>query len=109
MLGITDKSARVLMHRIREALRSRDLSPMGGEGATVDVDETCIGMNGGATKRWGCAPKHAVQSEQSARFIETAPERGCDESPDAFEAAVQTVARHEPVEEKRGGGHGPKG
>jgi len=37
---------------------------------------------------------------QSARFIEAARELGCDESPDAFEAAVKKVARHKPVEEK---------
>ena len=37
------------------------------------------------------------QSEQSARFVEAARELGCDESPDAFEAAVKKVARHKPV------------
>ena len=40
---------------------------------------------------------------QSARFIEAARELGCDESPDAFEAAVKKVARHKPVEEKPSG------
>ena len=35
---------------------------------------------------------------QSARFIEAARELGCDESPDAFEAAVKKVARHKPSE-----------
>ena len=38
------------------------------------------------------------QVAQSARFIEAARELGCDESPDAFEAAVKKVARHKPVE-----------
>lgn len=37
---------------------------------------------------------------QSARFIDTARELGCDDSPDAFEAAVKKVARHKPVEGK---------
>ena len=37
---------------------------------------------------------------QSARFIEAARELGCDESPDAFEAAVKKVARQKPVEKK---------
>ena len=41
--------------------------------------------------------------EQSARFIEAARELGCDESPDAFEAAVKKVARHKPVKEKPAG------
>jgi alpha-beta hydrolase superfamily lysophospholipase len=42
----------------------------------------------------------AADAAQSARFIEAARELGCDESPDAFEAAVKKVARHKPVEEK---------
>jgi len=44
-------------------------------------------------------PKDDVAA-QSARFIEAARKLGCDESPDAFEAAVKKVARHKPVEEK---------
>ena len=44
--------------------------------------------------------KKLSQEEQSARFIESARELGCDESPGAFEAAVKKVARHKPVEEK---------
>ena len=42
--------------------------------------------------------KSEDQTDQSARFIEAARELGCDESPDAFEAAVKKVARHKPVE-----------
>ena len=42
----------------------------------------------------------ASDPAQSARFIEAARELGCDETPDAFEAAVKKVARHKPVEEK---------
>ena len=38
--------------------------------------------------------------QQLAAFEATARELGCDESPDAFEAAVKKVARHKPVEEK---------
>ncbi len=37
---------------------------------------------------------------QAKRFIEAARELGCDESPEAFEAAVKKVARHKPIEEK---------
>ena len=33
---------------------------------------------------------------QAKRFIEAVRELGCDESPEAFEAAVKKVARHEP-------------
>lgn len=42
-LGITYKSAWFLAHRIREAMKSDDISPLGGEGKTVEVDETFIG------------------------------------------------------------------
>ena len=42
----------------------------------------------------------ADAAAQSARFIEAARELGCDESPDAFEAAVKKVARRRPLEGK---------
>ena len=45
-------------------------------------------------------PAKKADPAQSARFIEAAQELGCDESPNAFEAAVKKVARHKPVEEK---------
>lgn len=43
MLGVTYKTAWFMAHRIREAMRDGDLSPMGGEGQTVEVDETYYG------------------------------------------------------------------
>src|SRR3954469_18660347 len=45
MLGITLKTAWFLSHRIREAMRSGDLEPMGGEGGIVEADETFIGRS----------------------------------------------------------------
>jgi len=42
-LEITLKSAWFLSHRIREAMRNDDFSPMGGAGGIVEVDETFIG------------------------------------------------------------------
>jgi hypothetical protein len=33
------------MHRLREAMRDGDLSPMGGAGGVVEIDETYIGRN----------------------------------------------------------------
>lgn len=42
-LEVTVKTAWFMAHRIREAMRSGDLSPMGGNGGTVEVDETFIG------------------------------------------------------------------
>lgn len=42
MLGITYKSAWFILNRIREAMRPLDVAPMGGNGGTVEVDETFI-------------------------------------------------------------------
>jgi hypothetical protein len=41
-LGVTYKTAWFMTHRIREAMRSGDLAPMGG-GGTVEADETYFG------------------------------------------------------------------
>lgn len=43
VLEITVKSAWFLSHRIREAMRSGDIGPMGGEGAIIEADSTYIG------------------------------------------------------------------
>jgi transposase-like protein len=53
VLEITYKSAWFLTHRIREAMRSGDLAPFGGEGGVVEVDETFIGRKKGVEKRRG--------------------------------------------------------
>lgn len=42
MIGVTYKSAWFMMHRIREAMGD-DGAPLGGEGKTVEADETYIG------------------------------------------------------------------
>jgi len=44
-LEITYKTAWFLSHRIREAMRSGELAPFGGEGGAVEIDETYIGNN----------------------------------------------------------------
>src|ERR1700733_8730144 len=44
ILDITYKSAWFLSHRIREAMRTGSLAPMGGAGGIVEVDETYIGQ-----------------------------------------------------------------
>jgi transposase-like protein len=49
ILEITYKSAWFLAHRIREAMRSGDLRPFGGNGGVVEADETFIGREPGAT------------------------------------------------------------
>ncbi|HLH11570.1 MAG TPA: IS1595 family transposase [Methylovirgula sp.] len=50
-LGITLKSAWFVAHRIREAMRDGALAPLGGEGKTIEADETYIGNIRGAPKR----------------------------------------------------------
>ena len=48
-LECTYKTAWFLAHRIREAMRSGDLAPFGGNGTAVEVDETFIGREPGST------------------------------------------------------------
>src|SRR5882757_1239086 len=43
MLQCSMKTAWFLTHRIREAMKDGALGPLGGEGKTVEVDETFIG------------------------------------------------------------------
>jgi transposase-like protein len=43
MLGVTYKTAWFMAHRIREAMTDRKRGPVGGEGKTVEIDETVIG------------------------------------------------------------------
>jgi transposase-like protein len=47
-LGVTLKTAWFMSHRIREAMRSGDLAPFGGNGSMVEADETFIGREPGA-------------------------------------------------------------
>lgn len=50
VLECTYKTAWFLAHRIREAMRSDDFTPMGGNGKTVEADETFIGRLAGVEK-----------------------------------------------------------
>jgi transposase-like protein len=69
-LGITYKSAWFLTHRIREAMRSGGLlPPMGGNGKTVESDETYIGFLEGQPKKG----KHGVSNKN---IVLTLVERG---------------------------------
>lgn len=62
MLGITYKSAWFMFHRIREAMRPADATPMGGDGGIVEVDETFIGRKKGVEVKSGFRHKMAVLS-----------------------------------------------
>lgn len=55
-LEITYKSAWFLCHRIREAMRTGKLAPMGGPTSIVEIDETTIGKTALAPK--GRAKRH---------------------------------------------------
>src|SRR5262245_11966660 len=62
-LGITYKSAWFMAHRIREAMKADGNEPMGGEGQTVEADETFIGKKRGYKKgAGGYGHKNAVLS-----------------------------------------------
>jgi transposase-like protein len=60
VLGVTVKTGWFISQRIREAMRSGALPPMGGEGAIVEVDETFIGRKAGVPVKPGAAHKNAV-------------------------------------------------
>lgn len=60
MLGVTYKTAWFMFHRIREAMRTDDASPMGGAGGMVEVDETYIGRQKGKEIRAGGGHKMKV-------------------------------------------------
>ena len=63
MLGVTYKTAWFMSHRIRESMRPAELTPMGGTGKVVEVDETFSGFQEGAnskTQRWGSQFRNCV-------------------------------------------------
>jgi transposase-like protein len=84
VLECTYKTAWFLAHRIREAMRSDDFTPMGGAGKFVEADETYIGRLAGVPKqrgggghkntvltlveRKGRARSHAKDIEGQSRF-----------------------------------------
>ncbi len=61
MLDISYKSTWFMTHRLREAMRTGDLPPMGGPGSIVEADETFIGRVEGVPKqKSGFAHKNVV-------------------------------------------------
>jgi transposase-like protein len=76
-LGITYKSAWFLMHRIREAMTNTDPTPLGGEGKTVEADETFYGYREGGPK-WILHPQFGWQRDRGSaqrmtiRFVSVA-------------------------------------
>lgn len=61
-LDVTLKTAWFMSHRIREAMRSGNLSPIGNSSGIVEADETFIGNKKDKPKKRGRGHKHAVLS-----------------------------------------------
>jgi transposase-like protein len=86
MLGVSYKTAWFMSHRIREGMRPASMTPMGGGGKVVEVDETYIGKLEGqvAPKLGGSSHKNMVltlvERGGSARsfHIESAALSNCD-------------------------------
>jgi transposase-like protein len=58
MLGVSYKSTWFMMHRIRKAMRAGGLTPLGGKGEIVEVDETYIGRKEGFEDKRGFGHKN---------------------------------------------------
>jgi transposase-like protein len=75
-LGVTQKSAWFMLHRIRLAMQSRSFLKLGGAGSEVEVDETFIG----GAARFMHADKHKRRITETGVKDKTAvmgfPERG---------------------------------
>jgi transposase-like protein len=82
MLGVTYKTAWFMAHRIREAMRVEglDVPPMGGEGKTVEADETYFGKQNSPrprkTKRYDPPTKGGKVGPGGKRAIVALVERG---------------------------------
>jgi transposase-like protein len=61
MLGITYKSAWFLAHRIREAMKETNPAPLGGEGKSVQADETYYGNTSKRGKGYRKGHRHKQQ------------------------------------------------
>ncbi|GIL01252.1 MAG: DDE transposase [Alphaproteobacteria bacterium] len=88
-LEITLKSAWFLSHRIREAMRSGDFTPMGGAGKIVEADETFIGRLAGMPKSKGGG------SQSLKNTVLTLVERGGKAR--SFHVESTTVAQIVPI------------
>lgn len=70
-LGVTYKTAWFMAHRIREAMKPSDDTPMGGEGGAVEADETYFGSKNVIRKR----TKRGKASHSSKRSVVALVER----------------------------------
>jgi transposase-like protein len=62
VLEVQYKTAWFLSHRIRESMRNGDLTPFGGGGSPVEIDETYIGLEPGTKMTRGVKNKMKILS-----------------------------------------------
>lgn len=61
MIGVSYKSTWFMTHRLREAMREGNFPPLGGEGMTVEADETWVGgKSKNRARRLAVPPKEPV-------------------------------------------------
>lgn len=75
-LGVTLKTAWFMSHRLREAMRDGSLSPLGGPGQVVEIDETIIGRQEGSPPRRPHAGARSLNGQQFRNIVLTLVERG---------------------------------
>lgn len=104
LLGVTYKTAWFMMHRIREAMRTEGLEPMGGGGGIVEADETYFGKTAEtyvSPKRKG-RPFLKRKVQQNNRPILALVERGGRvRTPVASKVNVQQIVRENIARESR--------
>lgn len=108
-LGVTYKTAWFMCHRIREAMRTDNLGPLGGEGKIVEADETYFGKIPEASElpahRKGRPYKVRGRRIQDKHTIVSLVERGGNvrsfHIPTADAAGVATIVNENIARESR--------
>jgi transposase-like protein len=72
-LGVTLKTAWFMSHRLREAMRETHIDPLGGEGRTVEFDETFVG---GKEKNKHAVKRHSMGGGYGKEAVLSLVERG---------------------------------
>lgn len=93
-LGVTLKTAWFMSHRLRLAMQIPPEVPLGGEGGTVEIDETIIGRQEGSPSR-GRKGDARLNGSQFRNIVLTLVERGG--SARSFHVGGVTVATLMPI------------